>query len=115
MTAFQRFLLLRHRDASGVSGTGIVAEGAQFSDGSAALRWHGKYASTSIFETGADAIAAVHGHGGATEIIYADPANEYARRAWDATNRPAATEVGDGLCITCGGAWPCSHCHPHST
>lgn len=114
MSAFQRFLLLRHRDPTGVSGTGVVAEGAQFSDGSAALRWHGQYPATSVFEAGAEAIGAIHGHDGATEIVYGDPANEYTRRTWNLTNRPADTHNGDDLCSTCGGAWPCTHCHPHA-
>ena len=32
------FQLHRHEDESGVSGTGIVAEGVQFSDGKCALK-----------------------------------------------------------------------------
>ena len=34
----RRFLLLREEDISGVSGTGIVAEGIEFYDGVCALR-----------------------------------------------------------------------------
>jgi hypothetical protein len=32
------FLLIRNEDVSGVSGTGIVAEGVEFSDGTVAMR-----------------------------------------------------------------------------
>jgi len=35
----RRFLLVRDCDPSGVSGTGIVAEGVQFSDGTAVMHW----------------------------------------------------------------------------
>jgi hypothetical protein len=35
----KRFRLVRDRDVSGVSGTGIVAEGTMFSDGTCVLRW----------------------------------------------------------------------------
>lgn len=103
----RRFLLLRHRDVSGVSGTGIVAEGVEFSDRSVSMRWHGDHASTSVFETGVQAIVAVHGHGGATEILYADPSPDPQRVPTSTPN-----ERIDRLCDTCGGAWPCTRCQP---
>lgn len=68
----RRFILLRHADPSGVSGTGVVAEGVEFSDHSATLRWHGEHASTSVFDAGVESILTVHGHDGATEIVYTD-------------------------------------------
>lgn len=61
------FVLYRHRDISGVSGTGVVAEGVQFSDGSVALRWPGITPSTAVWPN-LEAVIAVHGHSGATEV-----------------------------------------------
>ena len=39
ITAPRAFVLQRNEDETGVSGTGIVAEGVEFSDGTVALRW----------------------------------------------------------------------------
>lgn len=62
----QTFELIRDVDVSGVSGTGVIAEGVQFSDGTVALRWVvGSYRSTSLW-TSIEAVLAIHGHGGAT-------------------------------------------------
>lgn len=69
----RRFLLVRHADHSGVSGTGVIAEGVEFSDGAACMRWYGEYPSTSWFDRGVKDLEAVHGHGGATEVMWADP------------------------------------------
>jgi hypothetical protein len=69
----RRFKLVRHTDVSGVSGTGIVAEGIEWSDGSVALHWCGRWPATVNFETGGiDAVVAIHGHAGATEICWDD-------------------------------------------
>lgn len=67
----RRFLLVRHTDISGVSGTGVVAEGVQFSDSSVAVRWKGDYPSTAAWAD-LDGVVAVHGHGGATEVLWLD-------------------------------------------
>jgi len=42
------FVLHRDEDVSGVSGTGVVAEGVVFSDGAVVVRWLGKHASTTV-------------------------------------------------------------------
>ncbi len=68
----RRFRLMRHEDVSGVSGTGPVAEGVQFTDGSVALRWYGDYPTTTVWD-GIDSVIAIHGHGGATEVEWLDP------------------------------------------
>lgn len=65
------FALFRHRDISGVSGVGIVAEGVQFSDGSVALRWLGTNPSTAVWPS-VEAVLNVHGHSGATEVRWVD-------------------------------------------
>ncbi|MCX5197197.1 hypothetical protein OOK31_25420 [Streptomyces sp. NBC_00249] len=70
-TTPRRFCLLRHTDIAGVSGTGIVADGVLWPDGTASLRWKGEKPSTVHWDRIADA-EAVHGHGGATEIVWLD-------------------------------------------
>ena len=67
----QTFELVRYHDVSGVSGTGTVAEGCVFTDGSVALRWHGPNPSTAIWPN-IEAILAVHGHHGATVVRWLD-------------------------------------------
>lgn len=68
----RRFLLIRYRDISGVSGTGPVAEGIAYSDGSVALRWYGDNPATAVWPS-IESLLAVHGHQGATEIHWIDP------------------------------------------
>lgn len=63
------FILQRHEDVSGVSGTGVVAEGAEFTDGSCVIRWFGKHQSTVVWSSVEDAIK-IHGHDGRTQLIY---------------------------------------------
>jgi hypothetical protein len=65
------FRLYRRTDVTGVSGTGIVAEGVQFADGVVVLRWLGEHASTVIWASLDDALA-IHGHDGATRVLWAD-------------------------------------------
>jgi hypothetical protein len=68
----RRFLLDRRVDGTGVSGTGPVAEGTEFSDGAVALRWRGATPCTAVWDSLAAAIA-VHGHEGATVVRWLDP------------------------------------------
>jgi hypothetical protein len=67
----KRFIFYRHTDVSGVSGTGVVVEGVQFSDGTVAIRWISDRPSTVIWNDINDAIR-VHGHDGATELRWLD-------------------------------------------
>jgi hypothetical protein len=62
--------LERTIDVSGISGTGKVAEGVEFADGTVALRWLSANASTVVYEKGLDAVRAVHGHNGATAVVF---------------------------------------------
>ncbi|MGW2813326.1 IS3 family transposase [Streptomyces sp. NPDC001415] len=71
----RRFHLLRHRDVSGISGTGVVARGVRRPDGSASVRWLGDKPSSVHWDSFEDA-EHVHGHGGATEIVWDDPAEQ---------------------------------------
>lgn len=65
------FKTVRTEDISGVSGTGVVAEGVVFTDGTAVLRWLTDKSSTAIYNSIED-LEAIHGHGGATKIRYDD-------------------------------------------
>ena len=65
------FVLRRGEDVSGVSGTGDVAEGVVFGDGTVALRWRSETASTVLWSSLVDALT-VHGHDGRTTVVFAD-------------------------------------------
>lgn len=67
----RRFHLIRHRDVSGVSGTGVVAEGALWSSGWVALHWPGHPRATSVWAS-LDDVRIAHGHEGATEVRFID-------------------------------------------
>lgn len=70
-TQSRRFHLQRDRDVSGVSGTGVVALGVLWPDQTASVRWLGDRPSIVFWDDMADAVA-VHGHGGATRIVWTD-------------------------------------------
>jgi hypothetical protein len=63
------FTLHRQTDPHGMSGTGEVAEGVEFSDGTVALRWRGEHASTVFWASIHDALA-IHGHDGTTTVVW---------------------------------------------
>ena len=65
------FRLVREQDLTGVSGIGEVAEGVEFSDGTVAMRWKVPVGagSTAFFRSIHD-VKAVHGHGGATMVMF---------------------------------------------
>ena len=64
------FYLDRPIDVSGVSGTGVVAHGVVFDDGTTVIRWHGEHRSTVVWPTLEDA-QAIHGHHG-TQFVWLD-------------------------------------------
>ena len=68
----RRFHLLRHEDASGVSGTGVVAVGAAFPSGHCYMEWVVPPYSASWHEN-IHAVRFVHGHDGKTEVVWDDP------------------------------------------
>jgi hypothetical protein len=71
----RRFYLARDVDVSGVSGTGRVADGVLWPDGTASVRWRGDDQSTVHWDHMASA-ERVHGHGGATRIVWLDDEQE---------------------------------------
>ena len=63
------FALHRGQDVTGVSGTGTVAHGVQFADGTVVIRWLGEFASTVVWDS-LDAAMKVHGHDGKTRVVW---------------------------------------------
>jgi hypothetical protein len=67
------FRLCREADPTGISGTGMVAEGIEFSDGSAVVRWLIDWPTSVVFhERGMASVEALHGHGGQTRVVFAE-------------------------------------------
>jgi hypothetical protein len=67
----KRFNLYRKEDESGISGTGVVAQGVQFDDDTCTLRWLTGTASTAVYDS-IDDIETIHGHGGKTIVDWID-------------------------------------------
>lgn len=65
------FHLQRIEDISGVSGTGKVAEGVEFTDGTCAMRWLTNVCCTGFYDSLHDLLH-IHGHNGATRIVFLD-------------------------------------------
>src|SRR5690625_1707391 len=83
------FHLQRDEDETGVSGTGVVANGVIFPDGTVAMRWATATSSTAVYDS-IDAVRAIHGHSGKTAIVTHPTSAE----AWDEADRAARA-----LCI----------------
>ena len=110
------FILNRDQDITGISGTGPVADGVEFPDGTVVVRWRdlggpaaarGVRPTTVVFES-ITAVEALHGHGGATRIVWGALTSvcKHCGRAIVAT-RPAAGwvhadggQAGLGRCHT---------------
>lgn len=63
--------MIREVDVTGISGTGVVIEGIQFSDGVCAIRWMTDMPSTTHHDC-IDNVVAVHGHNGQTRLEWMD-------------------------------------------
>lgn len=63
------FQLERLEDVSGMSGTGIVAEGTQYHDGQCTLSWFGHFHSLEIHPS-IEQLEYLHGHGGRTKVVW---------------------------------------------
>lgn len=76
----RRFKLVRTEDESGVSGTGVVAVGAQFPSGYCEIEWLNTENNTvdttfnghASYPGGPEDVIEVHGHGGRTTIEWVD-------------------------------------------
>ncbi|AEW92929.1 MULTISPECIES: hypothetical protein [Streptomycetaceae] len=73
MTQPRRFHLQRDTDITGASGTGRVADGVLWPDGTASVRWRGPRPSVVFWGGGIADAESVHGHGGYTRIVWDDP------------------------------------------
>jgi len=73
MTDPRRFYLHRTRDITGASGTGRVADGVLWTDGSASVRWRGEHGSVVHWDR-LESAERVHGHNGATMLVWLDEA-----------------------------------------
>ena len=70
-TGMRRFVLRRDHDVSGHSGTGIVAEGVEFSNGHCTLSWLTPYRTLTFFDN-AKTLDHLHEHEGKTSIVWLD-------------------------------------------
>lgn len=75
------FILDRKEDESGISGTGAVAEGVEFSDGTCVLHWFNNDGSVGVYRN-LENVERVHGHGGKTVI------KEVADLEWEFSGPP---------------------------
>lgn len=69
----RRFHLLREFDATGASGTGRVADGVEWPDGTATVHWRGEDNSDAFWPTGMAGVQRRSCHDGHTLIIWDDP------------------------------------------
>lgn len=66
----KNFYLVRDEDESGVSGTGYVAEGVQFTSGEVVISWLTHTSSVCMYHSMED-MERIHGHGGKTRVEWA--------------------------------------------
>ena len=99
----RRFLLERVEDESGISGTGWIAEGIQFTNGIVVLSWRvvngkthalGEFNSTAVYYS-LERCQEIHGHGGKTLFRFIDE-NDPPHELWC-----PAIYAGGCLCM-CG-------------
>ncbi len=80
------FHFYRSEDQSGVSGTGLVAEGVQLTNGWCVLRWISKHSSLCFYQS-LEQVRAIHSHGGKTEILVHEVAPLPKRKTESASKR----------------------------
>jgi len=68
----REFYLQRKEDASGISGTGVVARGVILPSGKCVLEWMSFYSSVNVYKNIED-VKHIHGHEGMTEVIIGVP------------------------------------------
>ena len=73
----RRFVLVRNHDVSGVSGTGVVAEGVVFGDGRVAMRWLTNGVHAIVIHQNVEHVLKIHGHGGKTVLRWIDGEGDY--------------------------------------
>lgn len=70
-TGMRTFHLHRDEDVSGVSGTGIIAEGTLYSNTKVVISWLTVHKSMGIYDSLAEMMA-VHTHGTKTRLVWDD-------------------------------------------
>lgn len=102
----RRFMMIRRADSSGVSGTGHVADGVQFEDGTVVIRWRVVVVGSSVFYSTLEDAVAVHGHGGDTIFHFVDsedPANKNVGKQTGFCCMCFSTlDIGQTYCDQCG-------------
>jgi hypothetical protein len=68
----RRFHFVRSEDLSGVSGTGIVGEGCELSNGKIIFSWLSNLGSVAVYDN-IKTFLTVHGHEGRGSIRWIDP------------------------------------------
>lgn len=63
------FHLVRDDDETGISGTGVVAEGVEFSNGFCAMSWLTSQHRVAVYPN-VKALEAIHGHNGRTRVVW---------------------------------------------
>lgn len=66
-STMRRFVLQRAEDYTGTSGTGIVAEGVEFSNGQVAIHWISQLESVNVYAN-TKVLEQLHGHDGRTTV-----------------------------------------------
>lgn len=67
----RRFNLLRKEDETGISGTGVVAEGIKFTNGKCAMNWLTSVSSVAVYDSMVELVQ-IHGHEGKTIVVWMD-------------------------------------------
>lgn len=70
-SSMRRFALVRYDDETGVSGTGQVAEGVEFTNGSCSMSWLTEATSVAVYPNIKE-LERIHGHGGKTKVEWID-------------------------------------------
>lgn len=63
------FKLVRDEDVSGISGTGVVAEGIEYTNGKVSMCWRGDFHTIENADN-IHVIEYLHGHQGRTRIVW---------------------------------------------
>lgn len=75
ISQMRRFQLIRDEDVTGVSGTGVVAEGVLLTSGKVVVEWLTDWPTSVVWhDRGLESVEHVHGHNGRTRIEWIDPA-----------------------------------------
>jgi hypothetical protein len=106
MTSHRRFRMNRSTDVTGTSGTGTVAEGVEFTDGTVVIRWRPIPATSTCVYGSIYDLLKIHGHDGATVVDWLDDAEIENDTPVDDT--PALGDEQTRSCDICGNVRLCA-------